>query len=267
LKAFDVRDQLGSFDIIGDVHGCADELQELLAKLGYRVDLLGEGESRRAITVAPAGRRLIFLGDLTDRGPRCGDVLHIVMAVLDRRLGFGVLGNHDWKLWRWLQGNPVALTHGLATTVEQTRLEPASFHERVARIIDSLAIYLWLHRGALVVAHAGIQEHMIGHISSKIRRHCLHGDTDGETDEHGLPIRYNWAVYYRGPAAIVYGHVPVASADWLNKTICIDTACVFGGKLTALRWPERELVSVAAARAYALARRPLGLPGPRPGPL
>jgi protein phosphatase len=267
LKAFDVRDEIGPFDIIGDVHGCADELQALLAKLGYGVDLLGEGQSRRAVTVAPAGRRIIFLGDLTDRGPRCGDVLRIVMAIVDRRQGFGVLGNHDWKLWRWLQGNPVALTHGLATTVEQMRHEAASFHELVARLIDSLAIYVWLDSGALAVAHAGIQEHMIGHMSGKIRRHCLHGDTDGEIDEDGLPIRYNWAAYYRGQAAIVYGHVPVVDAHWLNNTICIDTACVFGGKLTALRWPERELVSVTAARAYALPRRPLGLPPARVRPL
>jgi hypothetical protein len=162
--------------------------------------------------------------------------------------------NHDCKIWRWLQGNPLALT---ATTVEQMQLELASFHEQVARLIDNLAIYLWLDSGALVVAHAGIQEHMIGHISSKIRRYCLHGDADGETDEHGLPIRYNWAVYYRGQLPTRTGSI----------TRHVSIRRVFGGKLTALRWPERELVSVVAAPAYALLRRPLGLPAPRPCPL
>jgi protein phosphatase len=88
------------------------------------------------------------------------------------------------------------------------------------------------------------------------------GETAGETDEFGLPVRPAWAADYRGNAALVYGHTPVREAEWLNDTINIYTGCVFGGRLTALRWPERELVSVAARpdlqparQAVPLARR------------
>ena len=85
----------------------------------------------------------------------------------------------------------------------------------------------------------------------------MYGETTGETDEFGLPVRYNWAAEYRGKAMVVYGHTPVPQADWLNRTINIDTGCVFGGSLTALRYPEKELVSVAARATYAQPVRPL----------
>src|SRR5439155_21849439 len=72
-----------------------------------------------------------------------------------------------------------------------------------------------------------------------------------------LPVRYNWAAEYRGRAIVVCGHTPVPEPEWLNRTINIDTGCVFGGKLTALRYPEKELVSVPAARVYAHSAKPL----------
>ena len=131
--------------------------------------------------------------------------------------------------------------------------------------IDGLVSHLWLDGGRLVVAHAGIREEMIGRSSGAVREFCLYGETTGETDEFGLPVRYNWASEYRGSTAVVYGHTPVVNAEWLNNTICIDTGCVFGGKLTALRWPEREIVSVQAAHVYTMPVRPFGHPPPRPG--
>ena len=86
---------------------------------------------------------------------------------------------------------------------------------------------------------------------------ALFGETTGETDEFGLPVRYNWAGGFRGKAMVVYGHTPVPEAEWLNNTICLDTGCVFGGKLTALRYPEKELVSIPAKRMYYEPVRPL----------
>jgi diadenosine tetraphosphatase ApaH/serine/threonine PP2A family protein phosphatase len=70
-------------------------------------------------------------------------------------------------------------------------------------------------------------------------------------------VRYPWANDYTGRATVVYGHTPVRTPTWVNNTICIDTGCVFGGALTALRYPERELVAVPAEREYFAPGRPL----------
>jgi len=261
----DRRDEYGPFDLIGDVHGCADELIALFDKLGYAVAISGEGEARRVTSRPPEGRRAVFVGDLVDRGPRSPDVLRIVMHMVREGQALCVPGNHDIKLLRWMNGRKVNLNHGLDLTVEQLAREPAQFSQDVKSFVDGLVSHVWLEGGALAVAHAGIKEHMLGRASGKIREFCLYGETSGETDEFGLPIRYNWAAEYRGATTIVYGHTPVPNAEWLNNTLCIDTGCVFGGKLTALRWPEREIVSVPARKTYAKPIRPLAHPPARPG--
>jgi protein phosphatase len=102
-----------------------------------------------------------------------------------------------------------------------------------------------------------MKEEMQGRGSGKVREFALYGETTGETDEFGLPVRYNWAAEYRGRAMVVYGHTPVPQPEWLNRTINIDTGCVFGGSLTAVRYPEKELVSVAARATYARPAKPL----------
>jgi protein phosphatase len=253
----DKRSELGPFDIIGDVHGCCDELEALLATLGYQVSWTGSGQERSVMVTAPPGRRAIFVGDLVDRGPRSPDVLRIVMALCTTGQGFCVPGNHDAKFLKWLQGRQVTLTHGLAETVAQMEAEPAAFKGEVRTFVDGLISHLWLDGGALAVAHAGLKQEMIGRASGAIREFCLYGDTTGETDAFGLPVRLDWAQDYRGDTAIIYGHTPVAEADWLNNTLCIDTGCCFGRKLTALQWPERTLVSVPARKTYAESKRPL----------
>jgi protein phosphatase len=247
----------GPFDIIGDVHGCADELEALLAKLGYLVSWLGDGEDRDCTVIPPQGRRAIFIGDLVDRGPRTPDVLRLVRAMVHAGSALCIPGNHDVKLVRWLYGRNVKLTHGLAESAAQLEQETPRFRERMKLFLDRLVSHLWLDGGRLVVAHAGIREEMIGRSSGAVREFCLYGETTGETDEFGLPVRYNWASEYRGSTTVVYGHTPVVIAEWLNNTICIDTGCVFGGKLTALRWPEKELVEVSAAKVYVEPTRPL----------
>lgn len=253
----------GPFDIVGDVHGCFDELVELLESLGYGVErAAGVPEGDWAVTPPPPSeegapdRRLLFLGDLVDRGPKSPAVLRLAMRAVREGKAYCVPGNHDIKLMRKLDGKKVQITHGLADTLDQLDGEPPEFLGDVRRFIDSLVSHYVFDDGKLVIAHAGLKESMQGRGSGKVRDFCLYGETTGETDEFGLPVRYDWAAEYRGRAMVVYGHTPVPEADWLNGTICIDTGCVFGGKLTALRYPERALVSIDAKAVHAVPARP-----------
>ena len=245
----------GPFDIIGDVHGCFDELRLLLEQMGYGVRRR-EAPPGWSVT-PPGGRRLVFLGDLVDRGPRVPDVLRLVMDAVDDGVALCVPGNHEVKLLRKLGGKNPKMTHGLAETMEQLEREPPEFGERVRAFIDGLVSHFVLDEGRLVVAHAGMKERYQGRASGRVREFALYGETTGETDEFGLPVRHDWAKEYRGKPLVVYGHTPVLEAEWLNGTICLDTGCVFGGKLTALRYPEREVVSVPAAATYCEPVRPL----------
>ena len=247
----DRRGDHGPFDIIGDVHGCFDELTALLGKLGYQVRPDGGGAHH------PGDRRAFFVGDLVDRGPATPAVLRLVMGMVDDGDALCVPGNHEAKLLRALRGRNVTVSHGLAETLAQLAEQPPEFSARVEKFIDGLVGHLMLDDGRLVVAHAGLRADMQGRASGAVRSFALYGDTTGETDEFGLPVRHPWAEDYRGDAMVVYGHTPVPEATWVNRTICVDTGCVFGGRLTALRYPERELVSVPAARTYWEPARPL----------
>jgi protein phosphatase len=235
----DRRDELGPFDVIGDVHGCLAELRELLGELGYAPD-----------GTPPAGRRAVFVGDYVDRGPDSPGVLRLVMDMARAGHAICLPGNHDVKLVRKLNGRNVRVTHGLAETLAQLDDQTDEFREEARAFLDGLVSHAVLDEGKLVVAHAGMKESLQGRASGRAREFALYGETTGETDEFGLPVRLQWAADYRGSATVVYGHTPVAEAEWLNNTINIDTGCVFGGSLTALRWPERELVSVRARRTY-----------------
>jgi len=244
----DRRAEAGPFDVIGDVHGCRDELVELLRALGYVV----EGDD----VTPPDGRRAVFVGDYGDRGPDTPGVLRLVMAMAEAGTAICLPGNHDVKLVRKLKGRDVQVTHGLAETLEQLGREPPELRDRARDFLDGLVSHVVLDGGRLVVAHAGMKEAYQGRSSGRVRDFALYGETTGETDELGLPVRLQWANDYRGSAAVVYGHTPVAEPEWHNNTINIDTGCVFGGRLTALRWPERELVSVPARTTYYEPVRP-----------
>ncbi|MEW2613492.1 polynucleotide kinase-phosphatase [Streptomyces sp. NPDC047880] len=246
----DLTHLTGPFDIIGDIHGCAAELEALLAKLGY-VD-----------GVHPEGRTAVFVGDLVDRGPDSPGVLRRVMAMVKSGNALCVPGNHENKYGRYLRGRNVRHTHGLAETIEQMAGESEEFLAEVREFLDGLVSHYVLDGGRLVVCHAGLPEKYHGRTSGRVRSHALYGDTTGETDEFGLPVRYPWAEDYRGRAAVVYGHTPVPEATWLNNTICLDTGAVFGGKLTALRWPERELADVPAERVWYEPTKPLRTEAP-----
>ncbi|MFI9122726.1 polynucleotide kinase-phosphatase [Streptomyces bikiniensis] len=246
----DLRHLTGPFDIVGDVHGCSSELETLLGKLGY-VD------GRH-----PEGRTAVFVGDLVDRGPDSPGVLRRVMSMVASGDALCVPGNHENKLGRWLKGRKVQRTHGLAETIEQLEGESEEFRAEVAKFIDGLVSHYVLDGGDLVVCHAGLPEKYHGRTSGRVRSHALYGDTTGETDEFGLPVRYPWAEEYRGRATVVYGHTPVPNTSWINNTLCLDTGAVFGGKMTALRWPERELVDVPAERVWYEPARPLATDAP-----
>jgi protein phosphatase len=252
----DRRDLAGPFDIIGDVHGCYDELVQLLEQLGYVVATAEDAP--HGIRVShPEGRRAVFVGDLVDRGPATPAVLRLVMSMVAAETGICVAGNHENKLLRKLNGRDVQITHGLGETLAQLDQEPPTFVEQARTFLDGLRSHYVLDGGKLVVAHAGLPESMQGRASAAVREFALYGDTTGERDEYGLPVRLNWAAEYRGSATVVYGHTAVTEPEWLNNTIDVDTGCVFGGALTALRYPERTLVSVPAARTYYAPVRPL----------
>jgi protein phosphatase len=210
----------GPFDIIGDVHGCFDELHALLVKLGYQIEV----RENRYKVAPPAGRKAVFLGDLVDRGPKTPEVLRLAMHMVEDGVALGVPGNHDIKLMRKLIGKQVQIKHGLAESLAQLEAEPAEFKAQVVKFIDRLISHYVLDGGKLVVAHAGMKAALQGRGSGQVRDFALYGETTGETDEYGLPVRYNWASEYRGQAYVVYGHTPVPEAEWLNRTICIDTA-------------------------------------------
>jgi polynucleotide kinase-phosphatase len=249
--------ETGPFDIIGDVHGCCDELEQLLQQLGYE-------RNDGAPWTHPGGRKAIFVGDLVDRGPRIVDALKTVMAMSAAGNALCVPGNHDIKLKRKLEGRDVTISHGLDRTLTELEEQTPEFRADVQKFLDGLVSHYVFDGGQLVVAHAGMKAEMQGRGSAKVRDFALFGETTGETDEFGLPVRYNWAAEYRGRASVVYGHTPVPEPEWLNRTINIDTGCVFGGKLTALRWPEKELVSVPAMQTYADPVRPFMPPTASP---
>ncbi len=245
-----LTNEKGPFDIIGDVHGCYEELCDLLISLGWASIPAPNDGALLAAYRHPEGRKAVFLGDLVDRGPGVTKALGLVMQMVSAGDAICLLGNHDFKLLRKLVGRNVRVAHGLAETLEQLAREPAGFVDRVRDFLSGLVTYHVLDEGRLVVAHAGIKESMIGETGGKVLSFTMYGDTTGEMDELGLPVRLDWASEYHGQAMVVYGHTPVREPRWLNNTINIDTGCVFGGSLTALRYPELELLSVPARKFY-----------------
>lgn len=250
----DRREIHGPFDIIGDVHGCASELRALLTQLGWNIEYDGTA----AVGAShPEGRQAVFVGDLVDRGPDTPGVLRLVMGMVAAGNALCVSGNHEAKLVRALRGSKVTVSHGLAESLAQLEEEPEDFRKQALEFMDGLISHYVLDDGKLVVAHAGLKEAYHGRSSGRVRSFALYGDTTGETDEYGLPVRYPWAQEYRGQAMVVYGHTPVPKAEWINNTICLDTGVVFGGELTALRYPERDIVSVPAEKEWYEPVRPL----------
>ncbi|NNH74321.1 polynucleotide kinase-phosphatase [Nocardia uniformis] len=254
----DKRELTGPFDVIGDVHGCRSELETLLGQLGY--ELLRDELGRAVDARHPDGRTAVFVGDLVDRGPDTPGVLRLVMGMVASANALCVTGNHEFKLVRALDGRKVKIAHGLAESLEQLEAEDPVFRKTALEWCRSLVSHYVLDGGNLVVAHAGLKEEFHGRASGRVRSFAMYGETTGETDEYGFPVRYPWATDYRGRATVLYGHTPVTHLQWVNNTLCLDTGVVFGGRLSALRYPEKETVSVAAEQVWFEPTRPLEAP-------
>jgi hypothetical protein len=234
-----------AYDLIGDVHGCRDELLALLRKLGYAVEASG--------VRPPAGRTAVFLGDLVNRGPETPGVLRLVMSMIEAGAALCVAGNHDVALAGAIQGRETESADALAESLQQLAPEGPEFRTRTAAFIDALPRRLVLDGGRLIVAHAGLPEEYHGIESEEADRFAVHGRK--VPGPGGELVRYFFANDYHGAATVVYGHYSQLHAIWLNRTVCIDTGCVYGGSLTALLYPEMKLVSVPAARVYFQSRR------------
>ncbi len=244
----DRREDSGPFDIIGDVHGCADELERLLERLGYAPDAGGVWRS-------PAGRTAVFVGDLVDRGPRIVDALAIAMGMVAAGTAFAVPGNHDLQLAAYLRGEAVPVVYGMDTSLDQLDQASRLFRRDVVRFFNAIKGHYVFDGGALVVAHTGLAEEHHGVDTLETRLLAAYGVIDEEIDANDPARRHPWLAGYQGRAAVVYGHTPIAEPTWVRQTIDIDTGCVFGWRLTALRWPERELVWVDAKAEYAHSHR------------
>lgn len=232
------------YDVIGDVHGCREELHLLLHRLGY---MLREGGLSH-----PEARIPVFVGDLTDRGPDSIGVIKDTAAWVKHGQALYAPGNHCNKLYRYFLGRNVQITHGLETTVAEWQAlssrEQKKVKHQFMQLYQNAPLYQLLDQNKLVVAHAGIRHQDIGRYDKKTASFVLYGDVTGGKDEKGLPIRRDWpSIYPQGEAFIIYGHTPVEEARQVGNTINIDTGCVFGGKLTAYRYPEGELYAVPSA--------------------
>jgi len=233
-------------DIIGDIHGCYDEFKKLLGKMGY--------EKHDNLFIHTEGRKLAFVGDLTDRGPASLKVVNIVCDLVENSLAYYVPGNHCNKLYRFFLGNKVQHTHGLETTVAEYELLSKRDQEKIKKrfiaLYENAPLYHVLDDNKLIIAHAGIKKEFIGQNSNRVKSFVLYGDITGEFHENGMPVRRDWAVHYDGDAWIVYGHTPVREVRVLNRTANIDTGAVFGGKLSSLRYPEMTVESVPSSMPF-----------------
>ncbi|MBM7554013.1 bis(5'-nucleosyl)-tetraphosphatase PrpE [Thalassobacillus pellis] len=234
-------------DVIGDVHGCLDELKALFDKLEY--------EWKDGMPSHPDNRVPVFVGDITDRGPASVETIRFVYElVMERKSARYLPGNHCNKLYRYFHGNPVKEQHGLETTTAEYKALPPEEREEVRdkfmELMDASPLYLEIPEIDAVIAHAGIRQDYIGQHGKKVKTFVLYGDITGEKHEDGRPVRRDWAQSYQGDKWIIYGHTPTLEPRFVNKTVNIDTGCVFGNKLTAFRLPEEAIVSVPSSMPF-----------------
>lgn len=246
-------------DVIGDVHGCYDELLLLLKKLGHK--RLTEPEALP--DAAPSERNLVmFVGDLVDRGDRSLDCVRLVMTLCRKGYAKMVVGNHDYRFLRWLQGADVVIAHGLGATIAEVDALPSDERDRlraeIIRFFSDAPKALRFDHGKGVMVHAAWRPRLKEETDpKKIRYYTLTGPTTGERTDDGFPIRIDWSRTYNGPEFAIFGHQVYLKPYRQTFSCGIDTGCVFGGALTALRYPSLELVSVKSLRARADYNRPM----------
>jgi len=236
------------WDIIGDIHGCLHELYALLEKLEY------EWEPSKSLYKPPENRVLVSVGDIVSRGKHSAVTYGFVRNMIKAGYMLCTRGNHDDKIMRWAKGNKVKLLHGDDKTTEQLSACNIS-RESICEFLKNLPYYLSLDEGKLIVVHAAWRDDLIelDPFHKKCRSWCLYGPTTGETTEHGLPVRIDWASKRTAQdfsPIVVYGHQPYSKPRVINKTYGIDTGCAFGGHLTAIQYPEMNCVQVQALETY-----------------
>ncbi|MDG5789122.1 bis(5'-nucleosyl)-tetraphosphatase PrpE [Evansella sp. AB-P1] len=234
------------YDIMGDIHGCYEEMIRLIKKLGYHIH-------DKQIS-HPDNRKLVFLGDLTDRGPNSLSVITSVCNWIKKESALYCPGNHCNKLYRYFLGRNVVVSHGLETTVGELEKLKDKDYRHISTLFRSTyeksPLYLILDDGKLVVTHAGIRPTDIGKTNKSVKTFVLYGDITGEKHPDGRPIRRDWPTKYSYNCTVVYGHTPVKEPRVVGNTINIDTGCVFGNRLSALQWPEKTIVTVPSDQPY-----------------
>lgn len=175
------------------------------------------------------------------------------MVVVHKKAKY-VPGNHCNKLYRYFLGNNVQQKHGLETTVAELKALDKKTQAKISKqfmfLYKNAPLYLEIPEVQTIIAHAGIKESFIGRTDKKVESFVLYGDTTGGFYADGRPIRRDWAQDYHGERWIVYGHTPVNEPRQVNKTINIDTGCVFGNALTAFRLPEERTLSVTSEQPF-----------------
>ena len=233
-------------DIIGDIHGCYTEFNNLTEKLGYSWE--------SGLPLHSSKRVLGFVGDITDRGPHSLKMIATLWELWKSAGAYYVPGNHCNKLYRYFLGRKVQISHGLETTVAELAalsLKDASHYKKMfIELYEGSPLYQVLDDKKLVIAHAGIKSEDIGKNNKSVKTFVLYGDITGEFLPNGMPVRRDWAQEYNGKPFIVYGHTPVLEPRFVRKTVNIDTGAVFGGHLTAFKYPEMETVSVPSTMPY-----------------
>jgi protein phosphatase len=234
-------DDAGPFDIVGDVHGCRVELLRLLEKLGWEEDSDG-------VPAHPAGRRLIFVGDLGCGGPDSVGAWELALRLRACGRAEVLIGDHDVRFVRHLRGEAVRLDRGLDRAAAELRRLPAERLTHLRQGLDDLMgsapPHLLLDNGQLAVAHAALPDHMVGKDDRRVRDFCRHAEGSRGAG------RGEWVMRHLGHELVVHGHAPTRAPRIINHTVNIDTGCVLGGALTAFRWPERELVQVPAEAVH-----------------
>ena len=226
------------FDIIGDVHGCYDELLALLAPLNWALDENGVFRN----TVNPE-RTLVFCGDLGDRGPNSLGVFTAVRKSIEAGTAKCVRGNHENKAGKYFVKKNTKLRGGLETTVKEIEAAGWSEDEQTAFGQWCLSLPAWIKLelpdgSPLVVVHACLPFNLE---DPKSEGKAIYGIPTGY-DANGFPTRLDWAQKYRGKATVVHGHDVIGlEPRLLNKVWNLDTGGVFGGRLTCLQLPEEKI--------------------------
>lgn len=249
-----VIDVGSGIDFIGDIHGCFEEFIELLDRLGYKENIEG-------YYIHPGGRKILSLGDIMSRGPRSLETMQFFKKHVDAGHAYMIDSNHGWKIARWLDGRKVKLAHGDEKVgAEFGEYENKYGKEAAEQLKNELKDLLMAAKSHLIIqkngvnvavaAHAGIKDHYIGKQSPRIADFCRYGDSDG-LDVNGKPIRKDWTIHHKSSELIMWGHDPKPQPLLTNNTLNIDQGVVFGGMLTAYRFPEKQFVSVGAKMDYA----------------